>query len=104
MNGKSKMRTPVTVTLDTPFLQAVEKVMGNGIHRLWVTGTDEGEKKKVKGALSLTDIIYKFSTFDLSRHPIKEVTERLPAKDFTVTTEYVVEYRTVPATSSSTGT
>mmetsp|Transcript_31104 Transcript_31104/g.60030 ORF Transcript_31104/g.60030 Transcript_31104/m.60030 type:complete len:224 (+) Transcript_31104:682-1353(+) len=101
INGKSKMRTPVTVTLDTPFLEAIEKIMGNSVHRLWVTGTGKGDKNKVKGVLSLTDIIYKFSTFDLSRHPMRDITERL-ARGVVLSDEYA-EYKAAAPPGTSTG-
>jgi len=50
------------------------QIVHAGVHRLWVTG-ENNDKNKVTGVLSLTDILYKFSAFDLSHHPEKSAPE-----------------------------
>uniref|UniRef100_A0A7S3YT20 CBS domain-containing protein n=3 Tax=Lotharella globosa TaxID=91324 RepID=A0A7S3YT20_9EUKA len=60
-----ELRAPEKVTMDTPFKEALEKMLWAGIHRLWVTGN---KGAKVEGVLSMTDIAHRFATFDLRRH------------------------------------
>uniref|UniRef100_A0A7S2X876 CBS domain-containing protein n=1 Tax=Lotharella oceanica TaxID=641309 RepID=A0A7S2X876_9EUKA len=66
------MRVPEQVTLEMPFSKALKQIIDAGVHRLWVTGKDK-DKNKVTGVLSLTDILYKFATFDLNQHHAKSV-------------------------------
>uniref|UniRef100_A0A7S3YJV9 CBS domain-containing protein n=1 Tax=Lotharella globosa TaxID=91324 RepID=A0A7S3YJV9_9EUKA len=68
------MRVPEQITLETPFSKAIQQIVHAGVHRLWVTG-ENNDKNKVTGVLSLTDILYKFSAFDLSHHPEKSAPE-----------------------------
>mmetsp|Transcript_6474 Transcript_6474/g.8935 ORF Transcript_6474/g.8935 Transcript_6474/m.8935 type:complete len:338 (-) Transcript_6474:510-1523(-) len=56
------MGTPLTVTTNTTFKDAVDKLIEAKVHRLWVVDADE----KPVGAFSLSDIISQFTPFSWS--------------------------------------
>mmetsp|Transcript_14184 Transcript_14184/g.19689 ORF Transcript_14184/g.19689 Transcript_14184/m.19689 type:complete len:398 (+) Transcript_14184:229-1422(+) len=66
--GNRSVRPSEAVTLKVPLRIAIEKLLHAGIHRLWIVD-DEDEQNKVGNVLSMTDIIRKFVSFNLKRHP-----------------------------------
>mmetsp|Transcript_11120 Transcript_11120/g.16650 ORF Transcript_11120/g.16650 Transcript_11120/m.16650 type:complete len:341 (+) Transcript_11120:65-1087(+) len=54
-----EMRKPVTVTGETSFLDALDKLLDENVHRIWIVDNDS----KPIGVFSLSDVISQFTAF-----------------------------------------